>query len=370
MRSCRTVSRFYLVLSLEECENWSCDDVSRWLRSKGQPYGNYADLFKNQSIDGNHLVGTVNERDLFRYPRARKGDQQKVCEAIKLLKEAITMKFYRQFHNDDFALPITIFGTSEKIKSCTIRPDINCKHKHAYEQIVSWIGELPEATAIEKIELISPNDHFRAFLKRISAADLQDKQREFISQLENKESLRERHAVLDRLRTLTKQVKHRQSVSIARLWYRCDAHRLKNVMFNGFSQQDMQANGWFGQGIYLSSSAKDAPYYKKPLGCIIMCYAIILNPYPIISDDASISEGNLKLRFYSSKNYLNYHCHYIPVLPTKVDRGSSDLPPKTGTQDALYDQVVMFSPDDILPQCVIYLKPKTKVLSTIPRRKR
>lgn len=188
------------------------------MRSKGQPYSDYADVFKSQNIDGNRLINTANEEEVFTYRRARKGDQQKICGAIRELKDVITMKFYQQFCNDDFALPITVFGTSENIKSCIIRPNTSAEHKHAYHQIISWLGNLPEDIAIEKIQLIAPNNRFRGFLKQISTIDSQPKQHAFMSRLGNEKYLQTRQAVLNRLRSLTKEVKHRQSVSIARLW--------------------------------------------------------------------------------------------------------------------------------------------------------
>ena len=67
-------------------------------------------------------------------------------------------------------------------------------------------------------------------------------------------------------------------------------------------------------GIYLSSNPEYALRYAKGKTnpCLIFCYVIIANPYPIVHDDAPSQKD---LRFYSMGNYKNYLSHYAPVIP-------------------------------------------------------
>lgn len=108
----------------------------------------------------------------------------------------------------------------------------------------------------------------------------------------------------------------------------------------GFASLAKLDEGWFGKGkmllvmtfplgIYFTSHPEYALRYCKPSECLIMCYLIVTNPYPVIYDDAT-STSTLKL--YGKGNYKHYGCHYVPVVPYGNESSTMDFrPPQKGT---------------------------------------
>jgi hypothetical protein len=88
-----------------------------------------------------------------------------------------------------------------------------------------------------------------------------------------------------------------------------------------------------------------------------MCYVVLLNPFPVITDDAPPLVPSKSFRFYGAGNYANYQCHYIPVAPINEDTSWNFRPPPNGVQDATYDEFAIFQQSDILPQVIVHLKP-------------
>jgi hypothetical protein len=89
--------------------------------------------------------------------------------------------------------------------------------------------------------------------------------------------------------------------------------------------------GWFGKGIYFTSNPEYALRYSQRPTCLMMCYVILQNPYPVIFDDASNSTA-LGLKLYGRANYKNYGCHFVPV---KNYGGKDYRPPRTGNNNIL-----------------------------------
>jgi hypothetical protein len=134
--------------------------------------------------------------------------------------------------------------------------------------------------------------------------------------------------------------------------------RLPKLLSNGFAALSKLDNGWFGAAMYFTSSAEYAAKYTNSNGCLIMCYVVSLNPFPVITDDAPPGTSSSDFSFYGRGNYSNYQCHYIPVAPGNDDTSCAFCPPPNGVQDARYDELAVFQQADILPQVVVHLKPQ------------
>lgn len=81
-------------------------------------------------------------------------------------------------------------------------------------------------------------------------------------------------------------------------------------------------------GIYFSTDPGYSVRYGQDSICLIMCYVIALNPYPVIKDDALSSS---QLIFAGKANYKNYGCHYVPVIPYGDEKTTKDFrPPPIG----------------------------------------
>eukprot|EP00026_Physarum_polycephalum_P007712 Phypoly_transcript_07777.p1 GENE.Phypoly_transcript_07777~~Phypoly_transcript_07777.p1 ORF type:complete len:416 (+),score=62.88 Phypoly_transcript_07777:288-1535(+) len=132
------------------------------------------------------------------------------------------------------------------------------------------------------------------------------------------------------------------------------ADRAKTIIEVGFANLASNDEGWFGNGIYFTPNPEYAAMYCKgnPNPCLIFCYVILANPYPVVFSDASSMENR---RFLEKANYRNYGCHFVPV----VRYGDSDFrpPDPAKTMDGpVYNELVIFQEADILPHTIIYLE--------------
>lgn len=130
-------------------------------------------------------------------------------------------------------------------------------------------------------------------------------------------------------------------------------------------------------GIYFTTSPEYALRYCKPSECLIYCYLILSNPFPVIHDDAT-SPAPSKLRFLGKSNHKNYGCHYVPIHHYE---GMDFRPPAKGNKLVLillvidifkgeqykYDEIVIFQEQHILPKYIVHLQHAVelqKVIST------
>eukprot|EP00757_Euglenozoa_sp_SAG-D1_P008983 gene8983-2957_t len=75
------------------------------------------------------------------------------------------------------------------------------------------------------------------------------------------------------------------------------------------------------------------------------------SPLKLTPDDA---DGKPELRFYGKGSHRNHGCHYTTVVPYDEAPHADYRPPKPGN-DHLYDELVVFQEDQILPQFIVTL---------------
>lgn len=264
--------------------------------------------------------------------------------------------------NGDYMLSLHLTETTySNSLSCVLRPNENRTHLKRYDEILQWLGPLPNETDIDKIELIHNTDLHRMFRLRIKLTESKQKQKEFQPDLNKETNPTEREKVLDRLHLLSQKVQHNRSASVVRVWHGCSRASVSKILSNGFAALSKLDDGWFGKAMYFTSSAEYAAKYTNSDGCLIMCYVLLLNPFPVITDDAPPSEHTSNFKFYGKANHSNYQCHYIPVVPVDKDTSWNFRPPPNGVQDAIYDELAVFQQDDILPQVVVHLKSRSNL---------
>ncbi|CAF3886710.1 unnamed protein product [Rotaria sordida] len=195
------------------------------------------------------------------------------------------------------------------------------------------------------------------FLGQMETNEARQTQPAFQPKLNDENSREERQRVLERLDKFCKQVTHNRRVRIVRMWHGCKKAILPNLLSNGFAALGTLDDGWYGKAMYFTSSAKYATRYcGETDGCLIMCYILLLNPFPVVAADVPLTVSPTSFRLYGKGNHKNYQYHYIPVSPV----GGSDTwdyrPPTSGTDDAMYDELAVFQETNILPQIVIHFK--------------
>ncbi|CAF2528187.1 unnamed protein product [Rotaria sp. Silwood2] len=347
---------------LTDAKHWTIDDVCRWVQSLKQIGKDYSNSFRANGIDGSFLLTYVDD-EVLKELDVSAVHRKLIMKEIKELKSnrySLSTKsgFYGEFEGD-----FTPFLHATKLSSASttfsnVSACVLTKKEHStiVSRIYNWLGTLPTCYRVEKLEFIFNSGIYRNFLGQIEIVESRQKKPEFQATLDKENVCKQRKQVLQRLETLCHQVSHNRRLRIARMWHGCRRSVLPHLLSDGFAALSMLDDGWYGKAIYFTSSAKYATrYFREDNGCLVMCYVLLLNPFPVVSDDAPPDVPPEKFRFYGRGNYKNYQCHYIPVSPVGGKNTMDYRPPPTGDiDDAEYDELAVFQEAHILPQIVIY----------------
>ncbi|CAF4173892.1 unnamed protein product, partial [Adineta steineri] len=277
-----------------------------------------------------------------------------------IIQKRKILKLNKQFHGD-FNLPIDRkylkkkHNYGGKVSSYKL-DETNPFHSPFARFVKDWMGPRKGGFEIETIEIVENRDKFNHFRQQIEIVESRQTQSVFLPVFDEETNPKERQKVLKRLDGLFKQVTHSRKANIVRVWHGCNKQLLPELLGEGFASLGQLDDGWFGKGMYFSSSAEYASRYcpKNEDACLIMCYVLVLNPFPVIYDDAPEDVKPKQFRFYGRGNHRTFQCHYIPVSgkePTMDFR-----PPLEGVDHADYDELVVFESANILPQIVVHLK--------------
>ncbi|CAF0899181.1 unnamed protein product [Didymodactylos carnosus] len=270
-----------------------------------------------------------------------------------------TTSFSSQF-NGDFNVPLAkelVAGKYPNVTSCQLVLDgCNQARLNLVDRIRVWLGSLPSSYKIDQIEVISNSARYRMFTGQMEVVENRQDQPAFQPRLSEESSPKERLNVLERLDSLCNQVAHNRKARIVRMWHGCKREILSNLLSDGFATLGTLDAGWYGKAMYFTSSAKYAARYSGECGCLILCYVLILNPFPVVASDAPLNVAPEEFRFYGKGNYRNYQCHYIPVSPVGNQRLMNYRPPPAGIDHAMFDELAIFQEANILPQIVVHFK--------------
>lgn len=365
----------FLALDLDCCLDWSCEDVCNWIRSLGTIYEIYIPNFRKHNINGHGLLHFIDNDTLIELGVSSLYNRRVITNHIKQLKDKhATATLLNSSHvSDSYSDYIGDFvprlyltdSTYPNTKSCILKPLENEIHLLLFNEIRKWIGPLPSEIDIDKIELVHNVDTYRTFLQQINRTERNRMRNEFQPHLDVETNPSERQKVLNRLQTLIQKVNHNRTAPIVRVWHGCKRNTIPALVSDGFAAISKLDNGWYGKAMYFTSSAEYAAKYTDLTGCLVMCYIVLLNPFPVISDDAPSTVPSKTFRFYGKGNYANYQCHYVPVAPVNQNARWNFRPPAHAVESAPFDEFAIFQQSDILPQAIVYLKPK--VISSLPQ---
>jgi len=118
------------------------------------------------------------------------------------------------------------------------------------------------------------------------------------------------------------------------------------IASSGFAALSSLDNGWFGRGIYFTSSALYAlPYYSsKPKPCVIISFLIPGNPFPVTEHRSN--KDSLEGQAISPGYQSNY------VHTTK-----SGEPCDKKYENDFYDEIVIEQESQVVPAFLVSLTP-------------
>ena len=369
----------FLVL-LNNCEDWDVNNICRWVKSLTRINIDYSENFRRQNITGSILLTDVDDETLEELGVSDILHRKLIVKAINKLKlmspvpvgKATTTStadlssaqhesknvYYKPFQGDFTPLiPTNKMTKTSTYGNLSLYLLTNQSHQDILPRIYNWLGRLPNGRKVDRIEYISDPARYRIFLGQLEFIENRQTQPTFQPNLSLEDSREERERVLQRLDYLCQQVSHNRKVRMVRMWHGCSNHTLPNLLSSGFAALGTFDQGWYGKAMYFTSSAKYAARYCGGSGgCLIMCYVLLLNPFPVVSTDAPLTASPQNFRFYGRGNYSNYQCHYIPVSRTEGSDTLDYRPPSTGIDDVVYDELAVFQESHILPQIVVHLK--------------
>jgi len=218
--------------------------------------------------------------------------------------------------------------------------------------IKTYITPILADYKIDTIHLISSTGTLQAFYKEIKKCEARSTSPSF--QLPNDLSL-ERRSILYSLECHPCLALHNRNVKIMRAWHGTSVAVAHRVMNEGFANLATMDAGWFGKGIYFTTHPKYALKYCENMAdpCLVLCYIILFNPYPVVWEDAK-SQSDMLLA--GKANHQNFGCHYVPV----VEYGHQDFRPPGPGRTAKFDEIVIFQESHILPYAMITIREATK----------
>jgi len=129
---------------------------------------------------------------------------------------------------------------------------------------------------------------------------------------------------------------------------------IDSICSTGFASLATTDGGFFAKGIYVTPNAEySARVYGtdfKKNGCIILCYVVVANVFPVIAEDMPFLMGSSK--------YANCDAHYAPVVPNDPSNKNEVIYNAMSVHDSdpTYDEIVIFSATQIIPRYVVHFK--------------
>jgi len=136
-----------------------------------------------------------------------------------------------------------------------------------------------------------------------------------------------------------------------------DAKKAWSVASSGFANLALLDEGFYGRGMYFSSSALyTLPYFSiKKDPCILICFIIPGNPYPVI--EAPSDKPNLR----GSHLTVGYQSHFVTTLRNGLPFRAADFE----NNEKQYNEFVIDQESQVLP--IFLLSIDRKNLATLSR---
>lgn len=329
------------------CLEWSCKGVTNWIQSLDPEFSAYVDAFQQAGVDGPVLMLKVDDDYLCQLGINDISHRKFILACIEKIRSNISPDFYRQFdETDDFVRLVHKMEAGKKTGSLNnwrIRGDVK-----------RWVKRLPSTMESDGFEFAHHPDQYRRFLQQILSVEYKQRLGETIFSSSNIGSQALSAETLQRLSRFKEETQHRRSdeLCIVRGWYGCSHEAMSEITTHGFRRMIRLGPSDKDRGFRLKSSAKAAASDVGVAGCILMCYVILWDPFPTVIKDDS---GPNRYRFYSNgKPTITEWAHEsISICPwVENDRPAEEI------SEGFHDEFVTFQAKDILPQVVVYLRPK------------
>jgi hypothetical protein len=153
---------------------------------------------------------------------------------------------------------------------------------------------------------------------------------------------------------LPQSLTHKDSlthVKVMPLWHGSDQNKCESIASTGFTSskkdaqgKDLSTNeGYFGNGIYFTSSAKYASDMCSDGQNLLLAWVSMREPYPVVNDKPHPHQGSDMTMLKGRGAFENYNAHYIPVAPINSHDPTSAVYYPCYQETPVCDEVVVFN---------------------------
>lgn len=225
---------------------------------------------------------------------------------------------------------------------------------------------------IGKIELIFNESLTIGFENKLKTLDSRvDFDKEYHSKWKEESSGTEksmRKQVFKGLMDISNEIKGYKKIRVTPMFHGTTRSKINSICTTNFANLYTEDDvGYFGSGIYHTSSAECAHRYTKNAddGILILSWISFLSCYPIIhhpeikdeKDWSSLSKSHLKKKHWrwhtGRPQKSGYDAHYVQV----VSKNNLTFSPFQYGEKPEFDELVVFDSSQILPRYVITLQP-------------
>jgi hypothetical protein len=157
-------------------------------------------------------------------------------------------------------------------------------------------------------------------------------------------------------------------IQVLPLWHGSTAAKCDSICRSGFTyfgKHGFTAGGastgstdigFFGSGIYFTTSARYATETYSDGENLLLGWVSLRKPFPVISDTSDPRECSDMKRLKGQGAYHKYNAHYVPVIPDPQNPNSPNYYPCSVTHQPIWDEIVVFQQSQTLVRFWIVLQ--------------
>lgn len=336
--------------------NWSPEEVCRWLEKIGVNDRKSLDTFKNHRISGRELLAWIGTDQLYEMGLSNHLNHQRILEGIADLKKHVSDHNDESTGDEDYVPLMRMLRTNQRHGNhCILEPERDDTHQRIFQKLLGWTQFINHLVRVTRIVLLDDPNRFKAFMKQMSTFSNKKTPNGLQSTQSYLTGDSRMNKVTNRVKKLARQVNGPRSIDIVRVWYTCQKIHAEEIIKNGFSGINRLRFRNPQKGICFSSSALCALQDLERDDCLIMCYLLVPDPYPVLIDNQSRKNLDSRYCFFNNQTHADYRQQSPSLFFGTNYRPSTTNFTVTNSTDGLYDKFVTFDPNDVIPHAIIFL---------------
>jgi len=280
------------------------------------------------------------------------GSSNRDPDEINLLQQSLELVWRRK--------SVPIMGEWKKASPANYHYKKLTKQKEfdTFERCLRLLFDWPEKLRIDEVfKVYNPQCvlDFNSYRKKIEQRQRENPALFKKTDWEGSKQVETKRAVIDRYDNYAKSfvwnhpTRHTDELPIIPVVHGTDYEVAKHICNTGFTTVASLDSGYYGQGMYFSTSISyTIPYFVgKKTPCILLCFAMPGNVFPV----SECPKGDAATALLGKPVKSGYHCHYVST-------NKSGLIYNPETDRGCYDEVVLFQECQVVPAYMITAQKK------------